>query len=293
MPRRAIPGLEVETREDLLQSPRNGVWDLSLMTLDLSLIIPAYNEERRLPQTLAAVYRYLSNSPWSWEVLVADDGSEDQTPLLVHEWEERDGHIRLLRLPHRGKAAAVRSGVEAAQGTTVFFTDADLSTPIEYLEPACQLLQQGWDVVIGSREGAMARRIGEPLHRHAMGRIYNWLVQALLVPGIPDTQCGFKGFQRSVAIDLFGRTLLYRDEQKIVRGPRVTAFDVELLYLARRRGYRIAVLPVTWHHVAGSKVRPAIDAFLMLRDVLRVRLNAWRGAYEIEPKPFEERVPGD
>ncbi len=263
------------------------------MTVELSVIIPAYNEELRLPQTLAAAQAYLNQQPWSWELLVADDGSDDATPELVRHWSQREPRIRLLRLPHRGKAAAVRSGVLSSVGTYVLFMDADLSTPIEYVEPALALLRQSWDVVIGSREGALARRIGEPWHRHAMGRVYNWLVQLLLLPGIDDTQCGFKGFRRLVALDLFGRSLLYRDGQRPLRGPRVTGFDVELLYIARRRGYRIAVLPVTWRHVEGSKVRPVVDALLMLRDVLAVRIHAWRGAYDGASAPVEERTLGD
>ncbi|MCX7624475.1 MAG: glycosyltransferase family 2 protein [Thermomicrobium sp.] len=263
------------------------------MSVDVSLIVPAFNEEQRLPGTLAAAYAYLRERPWNWELLVADDGSEDRTPEIVRAWSERDRRIRLLRLPHRGKAAAVRSGVLAAAGTAILFTDADLSTPIEYLEPALQLLREGWDLVIGSREGALARRIGEPWHRHAMGRVYNRVVQWLLLPGIDDTQCGFKGFRREVALDLFHRMLLYRDGQRPLRGPRVTGFDVELLYIARRRGYRIAILPVTWRHVEGSKVRPFVDALLMLRDVVSVRINAWRGAYDGDVLPLGERLPGD
>ena len=263
------------------------------MGVELSVIVPAFNEERRLPGTLAAAYAYLSAQNWQWELLVADDGSDDRTPEIAREWSERDSRIRLLHLPHRGKAAAVRSGILAATGAYVVFTDADLSTPIDYLDPALRLLREGWDIVIGSREGVLARRIGEPWHRHAMGRIYNRLVQWLLLPGIDDTQCGFKGFRRDVALDLFQRMLLYRDGQRPIRGPRVTGFDVEVLYIARRRGYRIAVLPVTWRHVEGSKVRPLVDGLLMLRDVLAVRVNAWRGAYDSDVVPVEERLPGD
>jgi len=263
------------------------------MTVDISLVIPAYNEEQRLPSSLEAIAAYLTSQPWKWEVIVADDGSEDTTPDIVRAWSARDPRFVLLRLPHRGKAAAVRSGVLAAHGRFILFTDADLSTPIEYVERALVLLGEGWDIVIGSREGAAARRIGEPWHRHAMGRVYNWLVQLLLLPGIEDTQCGFKGFRREVAHDLFLRTHLYRDGQRPIRGPRVTGFDVEVLYIARQRGYRLAVLPVTWRHVEGSKVRPAVDSLLMLRDVLAVRWNAWRGAYDGEVAPAQERLPGD
>ena len=248
--------------------------------VDLSLVIPAYNEEARLPATLATVVRYLSTQPYSWEVIVADDGSEDATPSIAAEWSRREARLRHLRLPHRGKAAAVREGILASHGRMVIFTDADLSTPIEYLEPACALLEDGWDIVIGSREGAEARRIGEPLHRHLMGRVFNRIVQLLVVPGVEDTQCGFKGFRAEVARDLFGHSRLYHNGARPARGPLVTGFDVEILYLARRRGYRLAVLPVIWRHVEGSKVRPGIDSIIMLRDVVMVWVNGLRGRYD-------------
>ncbi len=251
-------------------------------TIELSLVIPAYNEETRLPATLQAVVDYLSAQPYSWEVIVADDGSEDATPAIVAEWCQRDARVRHLRLPHRGKAVAVREGILASGGRIVVFTDADLSTPIEYLEPARALLRDEWDIVIGSREGAEARRIGEPLHRHLMGRVFNRIVQLLVVPGLEDTQCGFKAFRAEVARDLFSRSLLYHNGLGAARGPLVTGFDVEILYLARRRGYRLAVLPIVWRHVEGSKVRPGIDAVLMVRDVVTVWVNSLLGRYDDE-----------
>jgi glycosyltransferase involved in cell wall biosynthesis len=192
-------------------------------------------------------------------------------------------NVRHLRLPHRGKAAAVRAGVEAARGAAIVFTDADLSTPIEYVDAARRLMLTDWDLVIGSREGTGARRVDEPFYRHFMGRMFNYLVQALLVRGIRDTQCGFKAFRFDVARDLFGRSQLYRGDGDEVRGPLVTGFDVELLFLARKFGYRLYQLPVTWHHVDGSKVRPGLDSLLMVRDIVRVRLNDARGRYDALP----------
>jgi glycosyltransferase involved in cell wall biosynthesis len=248
--------------------------------VELSLVIPAYNEQVRLPATLEAIVAYLSGQPYSWEVIVADDGSEDATSSIAASWSQRDTRVRLVRLPHRGKAMAVREGVRVSTGRFVLFTDADLSTPIDYVEPARELLHAGWDIVIGSREGTQARRVGEPLHRHLMGRVFNRVVQLLVVPGIEDTQCGFKAFRAEVARDLFARSLLYQNGSRPLRGPRVTGFDVELLYLARRCGYRVAVLPVVWRHVEGSKVRPGIDAVLMLRDVVTVWVNGLRGRYD-------------
>ncbi|MDI3341331.1 MAG: glycosyltransferase family 2 protein [Sphaerobacter sp.] len=247
--------------------------------VELSIVVPAYNEARRLPGSLAAALAYLAVQPYAWELIVADDGSEDATPEIAAAAAASDSRVRHLRLPHRGKAAAVHAGVSAARGDIVIFTDADLSTPIEYVEDVRRLIRSGWDVVIGTREGKGARRIGEPAYRHVMGRLYNYAVQLLVVPGITDTQCGFKGFSMAAAREIFGSAWLYRDGARPVRGPLVTGFDVELLFLARKRGYRVAELPVTWRHVDGSKVRPGIDSLLMLRDVVRVRWNDLRGRY--------------
>jgi dolichyl-phosphate beta-glucosyltransferase len=247
--------------------------------MNLSIVIPAYNEEERLPATIAETSAFLDTLPVSWELLIADDGSDDRTSEIANAAEVKDRRVRHLRLPHGGKALAVRTGVLAAQGDTIVFTDADLATPIEYVREAYSLLNDGWDVVIGSREGSGAERLDEPVHRHLMGRLYNYVVQAVLLPGIKDTQCGFKGFRREVAVDLFGSSVLYSDNGRKVRGPLVTGFDVELLFLARKRGYRIYELPVIWKHVEGSKVRPGIDGLLMLKDVFQVRLNDLRGRY--------------
>lgn len=245
----------------------------------LSVVVPAYNEALRLPATLDRITSFLDSCDYAWEVIVADDGSDDATGTIAARRSAGDERFAHLRLAHRGKAAAVRAGVAAAQGEVIVFTDADLSTPIEYVDQVRSLAAGGWDVVIGTREAAASRRIGEPAYRHLMGRLYNYLVQALLVPGISDTQCGFKGFRAEVARDLFDRARLYSNGVRPVRGPLVTGFDVELLYLARKRGYRIYELPIVWSHVGGSKVRPLSDAALMLSDVLRVRLNDLRGRY--------------
>lgn len=246
---------------------------------DLSVVIPAYNEADRLPEALATAIGYLEGREYSWEVIVADDGSDDCTPDIAAAAAAREPRLRHLRLPHRGKAAAVKAGVMTARGEAIVFTDADLSTPIEYVDRARSLLGTGWDIVIGTREGKGARRIGEPAYRHIMGRLYNYAVQALVVPGIKDTQCGFKAFRAPVARDIFGSAWLYRNGARPPHGPLVTGFDVEILFLARKRGYRLYQLPVTWRHVQGSKVRPGIDSVLMLRDAILVRLNDLRGRY--------------
>ncbi len=247
--------------------------------MDLSVIIPAYNEEQRLPATIDEACFFLNSLAIEWELLVADDGSTDGTPDIAERAARERPNVRHLRLRHGGKALAVRAGVNAAEGRRIIFTDADLATPINYIDEMFRLLDSECDVVIGSREGAGAERQGEPFHRHWMGRMYNYVVQAVLLPGIKDTQCGFKGFRRDVAKDLFSSSALYPDGGREVRGPLVTGFDVELLFLARKRGYRMCEMPVVWKHVSGSKVRPGIDGLLMLKDVFQVRLNDLRGRY--------------
>jgi dolichyl-phosphate beta-glucosyltransferase len=247
--------------------------------MDLSIIIPAYNEEVRLPGTIDETCEFLETLSIEWELLIADDGSTDETAAVAAAATEQCPNVRHLRLPHGGKALAVRAGVKAANGRQIIFTDADLATPIRYVSEAYRVLERECDVVIGSREGLGAERQGEPVHRHWMGRLYNYVVQAVLLPGIKDTQCGFKGFRSHVAQDIFTSSALYPDGGREVKGPLVTGFDVELLFLARKRGYSICELPVVWKHVSGSKVRPGIDGLLMLKDVFQVRWNDLRGRY--------------
>lgn len=245
----------------------------------LSVVIPAYNEEQRLPATLHDVVRWLESQPWFAEVIVADDGSTDATASVVSSLPDSPVTVRLLQLPHRGKAATVSSGVLAATGKYVMFIDADLSTPLRFIHPLIEALDDGAGVAFGSREGAGSSRHGEPMYRHLMGRVFNTLVRIVAVPGVNDTQCGFKAFRAEVARDIFPDLRLY-DGSKVVVGPRVTGFDVEILFLARRRGYRLVEVPVEWTHVPGSKVAPLSDSIRMFADVLRVRLNAIRGRYD-------------
>jgi glycosyltransferase involved in cell wall biosynthesis len=244
----------------------------------LSIVVPAYNEAARLPRSLDEIERYIDERQVRTELIVADDGSTDATAVIARERWRDVRWRRVLALPHRGKAATVRAGILAANGEYVLFTDADLSTPIGYADTLLARLRDGADVAIGSRQGIAATRVGEPLYRHLMGRVFNALVRLLAVPGIDDTQCGFKAFRRDAAHDLFRRALLHSGDRE-VRGPHVTGFDVEILFLARHCGYRVDEVPVYWEHVAGSKVRPLHDSFRMLADVVRVRWNAARGRY--------------
>ena len=246
----------------------------------LSVVVPAYNEKLRLPDTLAQIFAYLDRQPYPTEVVVADDGSSDGTPALVERLAERHRNLRLLRLDHRGKGFAVRAGALAARGDHVLLCDADLAVPIEEWERLRGFLADGYDVAIGSREGLGARREGEPWYRHAMGRIFNLIVRVVAVGGIQDTQCGFKALRREVAFDLFHRVRIYGADAPPVQGAAVTAYDVELLYLARRRGYRVAEVPVPWRYGTETKVSPLRDSWRNLMDVLRVRWYALRGMYQ-------------
>jgi glycosyltransferase involved in cell wall biosynthesis len=236
--------------------------------LELSLVIPAYNEQARLPYTLAQIEQYLCQHQLAAEVIVVDNGSHDATSAVVQQAAIRFRGLRLLRLDRRGKGCAVRAGVLAATGAVVIFGDADLSWAVEDLGRFRALVEAGHPVVIGSREGLGSRRIGEPFYRHLMGRVFNRVVQLLAVPGVEDSQCGFKAFSADAAQAIFSR-------QRIDG----FGFDVEVLYLARRLGFGVMVLPLSWEHKQNSRVAPVRDTLRMLSDVVRVRLNASRGVY--------------
>ena len=228
----------------------------------LSVVIPAFNEESRISGTLSQVIEYLVGQDYGWEVVVADDGSTDQTAQLVGRVIAEQPNVRILRLDHRGKGWAVKHGMLAAQGEYRLLCDADLSVPIEQVERLLPPLGPGSDIVLGSREAPGAARIGEPERRHLMGRVFNFLVSRLAVPGLSDTQCGFKCFRGDAVQDIF--RLLTIDG---------FAFDVELLYLARKRGLTFAEVGVDWYYRPESKVRPLWDSLAMTVDLLKIR---WR-----------------
>jgi glycosyltransferase involved in cell wall biosynthesis len=241
-------------------------------------VIPAYNEAERVAATLATATAFLAAQPYDHELILVDDGSTDGTAAIAREVLRDRPDSRVLAIPHGGKAAALRAGMSAARMDQVAFSDADLATPLAYLDDLRAALAAGCGVAIGSREGVGARRVGEPFYRHLMGRVFNRLVRVLLLPGIQDTQCGFKLFRRDAAREILERARLYRPPETVA-GPRVTAFDVELLVVARRLGYRVCPVPVVWTYGERSKVQPAQDTWHNVRDVLRVRVNAWRGRY--------------
>jgi len=232
-----------------------------------------------LRSTLGRVDRFLREQPRGVELVLVDDGSRDATLSIMKEFQGGRADVTVVANAHRGKAFAVRSGMLAARGDVVFFSDADLSTPLEESRRLLRALERGAEVAIGSREGTGARRQEEPLYRHVMGRGFNFVVQLLLVPGVRDTQCGFKMFTKRAAAAIFSRLRRYGPDAPIIEGPMVTAFDVEVLFLARKLGFKIAEVPVLWKHEAGSKVRPVVDSLRMARDVALVSWNDMRGLY--------------
>ncbi|MBC7224926.1 MAG: glycosyltransferase family 2 protein [Anaerolineae bacterium] len=245
----------------------------------VSVVIPAYNEEVRLPGTLEQVVAYLERQDYPWEVIVVDDGSEDRTAEIAEGFAQRYPGVRVIRNPHRGKGYTVRTGMLAGQGDYILFSDADLATPIEELEKLLAYLERGYDVAIGSREGVGAVRHGEPWFRHFIGRVFNLLVRLVAVGDFQDTQCGFKAFRQQAAKDIFSSLRLYGEDAPEIKGGAVTAFDVELLFLALKKGYKVKEVPVVWRYGKHSKVNPLRDSIHMFRDVLAVRWNDWRGLY--------------
>ncbi|NOZ05877.1 MAG: glycosyltransferase family 2 protein [Chloroflexi bacterium] len=245
----------------------------------LSIVIPAYNEERRLPLTLEKVIAFCETQKYDYEVLVVDDGSTDHTVASVEALASSLPQVQIIRNDHRGKGYAVRNGMLAAHGQIILFTDADLSTPIEETERLLSWFSKDYAVVIGSREGVGAQRYGEPGYRHLMGRVFNLVVRLLAVRGIQDTQCGFKAFRHDAAHRIFERVQLYGEKAGVVTGSMVTGFDVEVLFLARKLGYPIKEVPVQWYYANESKVDPLQDSLRNFRDVVRVRWNDLRGRY--------------
>jgi dolichyl-phosphate beta-glucosyltransferase len=230
----------------------------------LSVVIPAYDEAVRLPPTLARVRGWLLRSGLEHEVIVVDDGSRDATSDVARA----GGAVVLQHEPNRGKGHAVRRGMLAARGARRLFCDADLSTPIEELPKLMDALERGFDVAIASRAVAGARvEVHQSAYREAMGRLFNVLVQGLLLPGLADTQCGFKLFTARAAEEAFSACRLDG-----------FSFDVEALYVARRRGLRIAEVPVVWRNDTASRVSLGGGSAAFV-DLLRIRLAALRGAY--------------
>jgi glycosyltransferase involved in cell wall biosynthesis len=244
----------------------------------ISVVIPAYDEASRIAQTIATVREELDRRGQPWELVIVDDGSRDGTAGVVEAAAAGDPRIRLIRAAHAGKGAAVRRGMLAATGQWRYLADADLSTPIAQLDRFVGAAGSA-DIVIGSREAAGAVRLREPWRRHAIGRLFNWVVKLLVLRGIEDTQCGFKLFRGAAAEALFPLQTL-----------NGFGFDVEILFLARRAGMRVRQVPVTWTYGSDTKVTPwsGLNGFV---DLLRIRWNGLTGRYDDAPAALAAAEP--
>lgn len=235
----------------------------------LSLVFPAHNEEGRLPATLEQTAEFLKSQSYTSEIIVVENGSSDRTLAIAQGFAGQIPNMRVIHEEQRGKGLAVRSGMLAATGQYRMFLDVDLSMPIievnRFIPPALPEM----DIAIASREAPGAVRYHEPPSRHIVGRAFNFLVQTLALPGVQDSQCGFKCFRGAVADELF--------RLQTITG---WTFDVELLFTARRRGYRIAEVPIAWYYDPQTKMRVVGASLQMFSDLWTIRKNGWTGKYD-------------
>ena len=240
----------------------------ALISPFLSIVIPAHNEETRLPRALGQVFAFLENQKYASEVVVVENASSDRTLEVAQKFTPYYPYLRILHEDQSGKGRAIRRGMLEARGEYRFFADVDFSMPVEeisrFLPPACDC-----DIAIASREAPGAIRYDEPSYRHFTGRVFNFLIRTLVLPGLQDTQCGFKSFRASVAEDIFRFQTLPG-----------WSFDVELLAIARLHGYTIAEVGIPWYFNAASKVNILCDSARMFFDLLTIRRNVRRGVYE-------------
>ncbi len=244
--------------------------DLSLPLL--SIIIPAHNEENRLPKTLEQVFAFLEEQKYESEIIIVENGSSDRTYEAAQEFVRRHENLRVIREEQRGKGLAVRRGMLEARGEYRFICDADLSMPIEEITKFLPPALDDFDLAIASREAPGAVRYNEPTYRHWGGRIINLIIRLFILQGLNDTQCGFKCVRANAADVLF--------RLQILSG---WSFDIELLFLARRRGYRIKEIPIHWYFDPDSKISAVRDGWQMIRDIFRIHLDARRGLYDRNP----------
>jgi dolichyl-phosphate beta-glucosyltransferase len=237
---------------------------------DVTIVIPAYNEEKRIERTLEAIHRYFDRKSMTREIIVVDDGSNDNTAGVVNAMKERIHELHCVRyIPNRGKGYAVKVGVEKSRGEYILFTDADNSTPIEEFEKFYPLLSHT-KVVIGSRYMAESDvKIKQPNYRILLGRLGNFLIQVFMFDDIRDTQCGFKAFQHSAAQELFSRMKINR-----------FGFDIELLAIAYLLTYPVREVPVSWYNSPESRIRPIKDALRTFSELLYIKFNLLSGRYE-------------
>jgi dolichyl-phosphate beta-glucosyltransferase len=251
-----------------------------------SIVIPAYNEGVRLGPTLERVLAYIHAQQWDAEVIVVNDGSRDNTADVVRAFAEKDAALRLVENPgNRGKGYSVRNGMLNARGHIVLFSDADLSSPIEEAPKLLSALNSGADIAIGSRWlRAETQTQRQPLHRQIFGRIFNLMLRITLGLKFKDTQCGFKAFKQSAVQAIFPL-------QRIERW----GFDPEILFLARKFGFKVREVPVAWGHSGDTRIHPLIDGSRMFLEMLHVRWNNLTGKYDRNhgPAPQAEESISD
>jgi glycosyltransferase involved in cell wall biosynthesis len=243
---------------------------------DYSILIPAFNEENRIKNTINSVFAYIKENQLSAEVIVINDGSKDKTSFLIKELQKTNQNLVLIDLlENNGKGNAIKEGIMSSKSNFVLFLDADGSTPIHELKSLKEkLISSNSEIAIGSRY-LNGSKVGvrQPLYRVLLGRIGNQLIQLFLIENIKDTQCGFKLFRTPVAKQIFSM-------QKIKR----FAFDMEALLIAKNLGYSIVEVPVIWNDSPQSRFRPILDAVRTLRDLVIIKLNLWSGRYELDNK---------
>lgn len=244
----------------------------------LSVIIPSYNEEVNIRLgVLEKVAHFLEKQSYTWEVIIVDDGSTDESLSLVNEFVQHNKKFYLITKPHRGKAATVISGMSEAHGSYVLFMDMDQAVPVAEINTLLPWFEKGYDVVIGSRS---QKRRGAPFTRILMAQGFMMLRGLILsMPDIIDTQCGFKAFSRKAARQLFSKLKIHGSDKQVA-GSRVTAgFDVEVLFVAKKLGFSIKEVPVTWYHVDTRRVNPIRDSLEGLSDLIRIKLNEIQKVY--------------
>lgn len=243
---------------------------LTMADPDISIIIPAYNEEKRLPSYLGSVLEYLESSAYSFEVIVVDDGSSDATAACVRTMAQSHPGLALISLEqNQGKGFAIKTGMLNASGARRLFADADGATPIRELERLAATMDAGFDVVIASRAvKGHDCTVKYKVHRKLMGTVFNALVRTLLRLDNSDTQCGFKLMSAEAATSVFQLVRLHG-----------FGFDVEMLYIAHKLGYRVTETAVNWNDIKGSKVSVVKDSLRMLTDILKVRFFDYKGYY--------------
>jgi dolichyl-phosphate beta-glucosyltransferase len=234
----------------------------------LSIIIPAHNEENRLPGTLKQVSDFLDRQTYLAEVIIVENGSQDRTFEIAQAFTGQHAEFRVVRETKRGKGLAIQRGMSEARGAYRFMCDADLSMPVEEVSQFLPPQLTDYDVAIASREAPGSIRYNEPSYRHIGGRAINSLIRVLALPGLQDTQCGFKCFRAEIAEDLF--------KYQTLPG---WSFDIEILFIARLRGYRIVEVPIPWYFNPESKLNAFQEAFRMVKDIILIRKNARRGLY--------------